>query len=73
MLPTPIRSVIRGILPAAILMVLPSQARAQYLDPGSGSILIQALIAGAVAVATVVKVYWHRILVLFGRRPKSDA
>ena len=45
----------------------------QYLDPGSSSILIQAIIAGAVAVATTVRIYWHRIAGFFGKRSKPGA
>jgi hypothetical protein len=36
-----------------------------YLDPGSGSMLIQLLVGGIAGVAVTVKLYWHRILRLF--------
>ncbi|MCK4638398.1 MAG: hypothetical protein KAT33_03165 [Bacteroidales bacterium] len=32
-----------------------------YLDPGTGSIIIQALIAGFVGAAFVIKIYYKRI------------
>ncbi len=38
-----------------------------YLDPGSGSFLIQLLIAGLVGVGFIVKVYWKKIKGLFSR------
>ncbi len=33
-----------------------------YLDPGSGSLLLQAIAGGAAAVAVVGKLYWRRFL-----------
>jgi len=33
-----------------------------YIDPGTGSIIIQALIAGVLGVSVAAKIYWHRIL-----------
>jgi hypothetical protein len=47
-------------------------ARAKaYLDPGSGSILLQLLIAAALGAAFAVKVYWKKIKGVFGK--KEDA
>ena len=39
-----------------------------YLDPGSGSMILQMLAGGAAAVAVVAKMYWRRLLRLFGIR-----
>jgi len=36
-----------------------------YLDPGSGSILIQMLVAAALGGAYLVKVYWKKLKRLF--------
>jgi hypothetical protein len=33
-----------------------------YLDPGTGSMLVQLLVGGAAAAAVTAKLYWHRIL-----------
>lgn len=33
-----------------------------YLDPGSGSMLIQLLLGGAAGLAVIVKLFWRRIL-----------
>ena len=38
-----------------------------YLDPGSGSFLIQLLIAGLVGAGFLIKVYWKKIKGLFTR------
>ena len=39
-----------------------------YLDPGSGSMLLQVLLGGVAGVAVIAKLYWGRILALFGIR-----
>ncbi|MDP2384865.1 MAG: hypothetical protein Q8M29_00705 [Bacteroidota bacterium] len=36
-----------------------------YIDPGSGSILFQALIAGLVGFIAVIKIYWKKIIGIF--------
>jgi hypothetical protein len=33
-----------------------------YLDPGTGSMIVQLLVGGVAAVAVTDKLYWHRIL-----------
>jgi hypothetical protein len=33
-----------------------------YLDPGTGSMLVQLLVGGVAAAAVTAKLYWHRIL-----------
>jgi hypothetical protein len=38
-----------------------------YLDPGSGSIIIQLLIAGIVGAGFLIKKYWKKIKGLFNR------
>ncbi|OGN72186.1 MAG: hypothetical protein A2X25_00540 [Chloroflexi bacterium GWB2_49_20] len=38
-----------------------------YLDPSSGSILIQLLLAGLLGAGILLRTYWSRILKLFGR------
>jgi hypothetical protein len=38
-----------------------------YLDPGSGSFLVQLLIAGIVGAGFLIKVYWKKIKGLFSR------
>ena len=42
-----------------------SDAVFAYLDPGTGSMLVQLLVGGAAAVGVAAKLYWHRILRLF--------
>lgn len=43
-----------------------------YLDPASGSLLLQLVLGGVAGLALVLKLFWHRILGLFGKKPKDD-
>ena len=51
---------LRAVLPAAMLMALPLDAHA-YLDPGTGSAIIQGIIAGASALLVTGHLYWARL------------
>ena len=43
-----------------------------YLDPGSGSVLLQALLGGVAALAITGKLWWHRLLTLLRiRKPET--
>ena len=55
------------IFPLVMLMILPTDAFA-YLDPGTGSIIIQSVIASAAAAGYVIRIYWHKILSFFSRK-----
>ena len=39
-----------------------------YIDPGTGSIIIQAIIGAVVGIGIAVKLFWHRILKFLGIR-----
>jgi hypothetical protein len=46
-----------------------------YLDPGTGSIILQMLLGGFAGLAIVGKLYWSRMKVIVSRvlgRPTSD-
>lgn len=43
-----------------------------YLDPGSGSFLIQLLIAAALGLGIALRASWGKIKGLFGSKPKAD-
>ena len=47
---------------SAILSIL------AYIDPGTGSIVLQALVASVVGAAIAVKLFWHSILKFLGIR-----
>ena len=70
--PTGVRAM---LLIVFAVVAIPRDAHA-YLDAGTGSMLIQALIAGVAAGLIVIKVYWAKIRSLFGNRslePSADA
>jgi hypothetical protein len=65
------------VISGAILLVWDVRLDA-YLDPGSGSMLIQLLLGGVAGLAVILKLFWRRILDIFGlggddRRPSNDA
>lgn len=51
-----------AVLVAWLLGEAPAQA---YLDPGSGSMLLQLLLGGVAAVGVIGKLYWNRLMSLF--------
>ena len=53
----------------SLLFIAPAQA---YLDPGSGSLIFQVIVGGAMAIGLGVKVFWRRIVSLFSRRRSDD-
>ena len=53
-------------------VVCPRAAHA-YLDPGSGSMLLQLLLGGVAGLAVLLKLYWQRFLLLFGMNQAEDS
>lgn len=43
-----------------------------YLDPGTGSIILQGIVAALAAIGVTARFYWHRVLHLFGRKEPGD-
>ena len=43
-----------------------------YLDPGTGSFVIQMVLAGLLGVAVVVRVYWKKITKIFNKKNNYD-
>ena len=61
---------IKLLLPAAIgllAFVRPESAHA-YLDPGTGSMLLQALIGGIAMALGAISIYWSRVRTFFADR-----
>ncbi len=53
----------------SVTAIAPAQA---YLDPGTGSIILQLILGGVAGVMVVMKLYWHRLLSFFGRGDSSS-
>jgi hypothetical protein len=58
------------ILPGSFAVTAPAYA---YLDPGTGSMLLQLLLGGVAGALVIGKLYWARIKSFFGRGPSSDS
>lgn len=56
----------------AINLVGFSAAANAYLDPGTGSILVQSLLAGIAGAAAVLSLYWQRVKAFFANLRKSS-
>ena len=57
------------LLIAAAIVLFPETAHA-YIDPGSGSAIMSAIIGFFVAIGLIVKTYWYKIKSLVC--PKKD-
>lgn len=43
-----------------------------YLDPGTGSMLLQVILGGIAAVGVAVKLYWHKLRAALGMSKKEE-
>jgi len=57
---------------AAIAAGQPLEIRVAYLDPGTGSLILQALVAALAGAVVVITSYWQKIRTLF-RRSSRDS
>jgi hypothetical protein len=55
---------------AVALVVAPAEARA-YVDPSSGSMLLQIAVGGFLAGLVTVKMYWRKVRSIFRRDQAS--
>jgi hypothetical protein len=60
------------VLTTVILLLMFSDAVA-YLDPGTGSMLLQVILGGIAAVGVAIKLYWHKLRAAFGMAKKPDS
>jgi hypothetical protein len=58
------------LIVASVWLALPNGTAQAYLDPGSGSFIIQVLIAALAGALLTLRVFWDRIIGFFR---KSDA
>jgi hypothetical protein len=56
-----------------IVTLVASESVFAYLDPGTGSMLLQVILGGVAAVGVAIKLFWHKIRVAIGLGRKSDA
>jgi hypothetical protein len=55
-----------------ILILVSVDSAFAYLDPGTGSMLLQVILGGVAAVGVAVKLYWHKIRVALRLSRKTD-
>jgi hypothetical protein len=65
-----------GLLQPCLFLILtgllsPADAQA-YLDPGSGSMLLQVILGGIAALGVAIKLYWYKLKALFGFSKQTD-
>jgi hypothetical protein len=64
---------IRIALAALVCTAMAAPAHA-YLDPGTGSIILQSILAGIAVAMGVLRLYWYRLKAFFsGQSGKADA
>lgn len=57
---------------AVVLLLLMFTDAVAYLDPGTGSMLLQVILGGVAAVAVAIKLYWHKLRAAFGAAKKEE-
>lgn len=66
------RNALSLLIVFALLVVIPSSQAHAYLDPGSGSLIIQILVAGLLGLVVAVRVFWSSILSFFGLKGSDE-
>ena len=67
----------RNVVILTVILILCSVSKAHaYIDPGTGSYIIQVIIGGLLGAAFALKVYWEKVRAyfskLFSKRTKSE-
>lgn len=63
--------VIKKLFPLSLLIIFWSDASA-YIDPGTGSLLLQMLLAAIAGAFVTIKLYWYRILKFLGLSKSTE-
>jgi len=61
----------RGVLAAMAVVLLVVEPAYAYIDPGSGSMMLQLLLGGLAGLGVAIRLYWRRIRSLLGRRSEA--
>lgn len=56
----------------ALIFIISASAPAYgYIDPGTGSLIIQGVIGAIAAIGITLKIYWHKVRVFFSKGSKQ--
>ncbi len=55
-----------------VLLLLIFTDAVAYLDPGTGSMLLQVILGGIAALGVAIKLYWHKLRAAFGMARKKE-
>ena len=55
-----------------LIILLHTNIAYAYLDPGTGSLLLQGLIAALAAAGAAISIYWNKLKSLFSKKKKND-
>ena len=57
---------------AAMVVGMSTSSASAYLDPGTGSMILQILLGGLAGLALAGKLYWHKLLSALGIRREAS-
>jgi hypothetical protein len=63
----------RTFITLAFALVMAAPSAHAYLDPGTGSMLLQVILGGIAAVGVALKLFWHKIRIAIGMGSKEAA
>lgn len=61
-----------NLLLTLLLLICITPNASAYLDPGTGSAIIQIIVAGVLGGAYAIKMYWQRIVRFFKGAPADE-
>jgi hypothetical protein len=59
------------VLGLSFLCIAISSPAYGYIDPGTGSLIIQGVIGAIAAIGVTLKLYWHKLKLFFSRRDEK--
>ena len=65
------RNFVEAVVAAALLFLIFAEQADAYIDPGSGSYILQLILAGLLGAGVAVKIYWKRIKGAILRTPSE--
>ncbi len=60
------------LLATCMLLAISIDSEA-YMDPGTGSMMLQLLLGGIAAISVAIRLYWHKIMAALGLRKKKKS